>query len=52
MESSNCLPGTSQVMLQAPYSTPRLKFSLEKSLTLDEEGDTVLAGIVIRIMYF
>lgn len=39
-------------MLQAPYSTPRLKFSFEESLTPNEEGDSILTGTVIRIMYF
>lgn len=53
MENTSTLPGTSRITVQTPYSTPRLKFCLEQSLTPEEEGDIkTLDGTVIRKIYF
>ncbi|KAL2737651.1 centromere protein L-like [Vespula squamosa] len=51
MENSNTLPGTSRITLQTPYSTPRLKFSLERLLTPDEESDTKTLEEIISLTW-
>ncbi|KAF7382948.1 hypothetical protein HZH66_013350 [Vespula vulgaris] len=51
MENTSTLPGTSRITVQTPYSTPRLKFCLEQSLTPEEEGDIKTLDEIISLTW-